>query len=144
MLWAKEGRFYRTVTDSPSLNILIDVFGKGFFGMQVIPLSVIFESNATDADLEYVKRFKRLRELTIRGNPAITDAGLERLKDLKQLTQLKLIDTNVTDAGLKQLELAPQPSRIVASQHPSNRRWTESFGGPKQFGPLVRGIGDFG
>jgi Leucine-rich repeat (LRR) protein len=92
-------------TDNLTPSCLRHLFGGHFF----LELNDAFEcdyceSNATDADLEYVKRFKRLRKLTIRGNPAITDAALERLKDLKQLTHLYLLETNITDAGMKQIE----------------------------------------
>jgi len=60
-----------------------------------------------DATLDYVKPLTALRDLTIDGNKGITDKGLAKIKQFKQLTYLNLIDTNVTEAGLLGLKGLP-------------------------------------
>jgi HEAT repeat protein len=56
----------------------------------------------TDADMEHLKRLRRLEYLFLAGNP-IGDAGLAQLAELKELKWLDLRDTNVTTAGLRHL-----------------------------------------
>jgi hypothetical protein len=55
--------------------------------------------DVTDATLDLLKNMKQLRELDI-SNSAVTDAGLAALVDLP-LKQLRLARTKVTDEGFK-------------------------------------------
>ena len=45
-----------------------------------------------------------LKTLTITGAANITDAGLHQLKGMTNLTNLKFVDTKVTDAGVAELK----------------------------------------
>jgi hypothetical protein len=60
-------------------------------------------SGATDADLEELRGFTRLRVLNLYGSK-ISDAGLRYLSSLTALQTLYLNDTAVSDAGLSQLQ----------------------------------------
>jgi hypothetical protein len=59
----------------------------------------------TDAGLERIKDMRRLETLELTGTE-ITDAGLEHLKGLPNLRQLWLADTRVTKEGVKHLQQA--------------------------------------
>jgi hypothetical protein len=61
------------------------------------------ETGVTDADLQQVAVFSRVRELNLRGT-VVSDAGLEALRGLAQIEFLGLTGTQVTDAGLPQLD----------------------------------------
>ena len=52
------------------------------------------------SSLDCVDGMTALRELGL-ADTAVTDAGLEHLKDLRALQQLDLAGTNVTDRGLE-------------------------------------------
>jgi hypothetical protein len=72
----------------------------------VIEVNLAF-AHVTDASLKELKeRLKDLKQLTSLAlyNSQVTDAGLKELKHLKQLTTLYLNNTPVTDAGLKELK----------------------------------------
>src|SRR5437899_580195 len=56
----------------------------------------------TDAGLQYLKNLRELEELDLYGT-RITDAGLASLKDLTALRKLNLLGAAVTDEGLEQL-----------------------------------------
>jgi Planctomycete cytochrome C/Leucine Rich repeat len=56
-----------------------------------------------DADLESLKDMANLVELNL-GNTQITDAGLVHVKPLVNLTRLQLHKTKITDAGLENLK----------------------------------------
>jgi len=58
---------------------------------------------ATDATLDELKSFDKVRRLLLNGTK-ITDAGLEKLKGLGGLQKLYLVDTKITDAGLEHLK----------------------------------------
>jgi Leucine-rich repeat (LRR) protein len=58
----------------------------------------------TDAALENLKRFPRLRKLTVSDNQTITGAGLANIKELTQLQALYVRYTPVGDAGSAHLE----------------------------------------
>jgi hypothetical protein len=55
---------------------------------------------------------KPVVEVTIY-NTKVTDAAVKELKELKQLTILRLDSTNVTDAGVKELKEALPKCKIV-------------------------------
>lgn len=59
-----------------------------------------------DADLESLKGLDSLTKLTLNNNKELTDAALEKLKQLglTKLTKLYLVDTKLTDAGLAHLK----------------------------------------
>ena len=57
----------------------------------------------TDAGLEHLKNLTQLKELRI-GYTEVTDVGLEHLKGLTQLQQLDLGGTKITDAGLEHVK----------------------------------------
>jgi hypothetical protein len=54
-----------------------------------------------DAQLHHLTAFAHLRKLMLAGGGKVTDAGLENVKDLSRLKELKIGGTNITDAGLK-------------------------------------------
>jgi len=59
----------------------------------------------TDAGLARIKDLKNLVSLNLYGT-AVTDAGLEQLKGLKHLRSLYLWQTKVTPEGVKALQAA--------------------------------------
>ena len=64
----------------------------------------------SDKDFAHLKRLTKLKTLDLSsffGNENVTDAGLEQLKDLKQLQMLSVIKLNITDAGLQHLKQHP-------------------------------------
>jgi len=59
-------------------------------------------TKVTDDDLRLLSNLAELRTLNLH-RTGISDAGLEHLKDLKNLTTLTIGDTRITNAGLKAL-----------------------------------------
>jgi hypothetical protein len=60
-------------------------------------------TQATDTDLEHLKRLPRLLLLSL-DQTKVTDAGLEHLEGLSELWILRLHSTQITDAGLEHLK----------------------------------------
>jgi Leucine Rich Repeat (LRR) protein len=54
-----------------------------------------------DDQLHHLRAFANLRRLTLAGGPKVTDAGLENVKDLSGLQELRFGGTKITSAGLK-------------------------------------------
>ena len=82
------------------------LLGDDFFASVVgagLNRSIFSASQATDADLEHLKRFSQLQVLAL-DRTQVTDAGLEHLKGLTQLQRLSLDRTQVTDEGVKKLQ----------------------------------------
>ncbi len=73
---------------------------KGATNLQRLSL---FGKPVTNAGLERLKELTNLVELDL-GGTQVTDAGLEHLKKLGKLERLDLHNTQVTDAGLEHLE----------------------------------------
>jgi len=61
-------------------------------------------SSRRNDGLANLSHFKELDELSLRGTQ-ITDKGLKHLGNLKKLKILRLQSTNVSDAGVKKLQL---------------------------------------
>lgn len=90
-----------------------ELLGRDFFGhvavivfrdFKVTDAGVVVEGiTVTDAGLEHLKELTQLTHLSLR-HAEITDAGLEHLKGLSQLEDLDIQHTRVTDAGLKHLQ----------------------------------------
>jgi hypothetical protein len=74
---------------------------KGLTQLQILDL----DGYVTDAGLEDLKGLNQLQRLDL-GGTDITDAGLEHLKGLTQLNHLYLIDTRVSNEGVKKLKQA--------------------------------------
>lgn len=71
------------------------------FSLTVVSLSA--NKQVTDAGLEHLKGLKNLTYLSLLGTP-VTDVGLEHLKGLTSLTYLNLYNTRVGNAGLENLK----------------------------------------
>jgi hypothetical protein len=76
------------------------VLGDDFF--RDIIGTELTDTPATDADLEHVRGFARIKWLHLDGT-RITDAGLDCVSGLTQLEILSLVRTQITDAGLENL-----------------------------------------
>lgn len=63
-----------------------------------------YDNGVTDRDLEELRTMPNLKHLELSGNDRITDAGLVHLASIKSLQKLGLQGTDVTKAGLAQLE----------------------------------------
>ncbi len=68
-------------------------------------LEVNFNQRITDAGLKHLEDLGSLQELYLDGTD-VTDAGLVNLKKLTNLEQLGLVDTGVTEDGVKKLKQA--------------------------------------
>jgi hypothetical protein len=70
---------------------------------------IIFRENVGDSDLavlaKRMERFPNLDTLSLEG-PRVTDAGVAHLKGLKQLKNLMLLNTEVTEKGRSDLRRA--------------------------------------
>jgi endonuclease YncB( thermonuclease family) len=79
-------------------------FDESMFGRPVIALQ--FPPNTArkmaDDDLRHVAKFNQLRSLDVPSAPAVTDAGLTPLAELRGLVALNVNWTKVTAAGLTQ------------------------------------------
>ena len=64
-------------------------------------------SQVTDAGLEYLRGLPQLTELNLSGTQ-VSDAGLEYLKGLRYLERLYLNGTRVSDVGLEYLKRLPE------------------------------------
>jgi beta-lactamase regulating signal transducer with metallopeptidase domain/Leucine-rich repeat (LRR) protein len=60
-------------------------------------------TKVTDSGLERLKDLRQLQSILLQ-SPKVTDAGMEHLKGLSQLRQLWFISSEVTDAGLEHLK----------------------------------------
>jgi hypothetical protein len=80
---------------------LEDAFGEDFFCdvEYVNPRA----RRASDAWLEHIKGFTRLKYLVFSG-PEVTDVGFKNLKRLTRLQKLYITNTRVTDAGLENFQ----------------------------------------
>jgi len=67
---------------------------------------VLAGDHITDAGLENLKGLNRLKILDLEFTRQITDAGLENLKGLNQLQGLFLMETKVTDEGIRSFQEA--------------------------------------
>ena len=76
------------------------VLGDDFF--RDIIGTELNETPATDADLEHLRGFAKIKWLHLDGT-RITDAGLDCVSGLTQLEILSLVRTQITDAGLEHL-----------------------------------------
>ena len=65
----------------------------------IIGVSLSRSNDVTDAGLVQLKRFTKLRRLSLT-HTNVSDAGLVHLKGLKELQTLRLVDTKVSDDGL--------------------------------------------
>jgi len=82
--------------------------------LQIRSDTVVLElanANVTDATLELLLPFKRLKELTL-NDSAVTDAGLNTLRQLPALQRLRLARTKITAEGLKDF-LAAAPKELI-------------------------------
>ncbi len=71
----------------------------------------IANANVTDATLELLLPFKKLKELTL-NDSAVTDAGLSTLRQLPALQRLRLARTKITSEGLTEF-LATPPEGLI-------------------------------
>ncbi len=94
------GFFFGSFFGHTTLAAAWAALGPGPIGWRV-PLSLV----CTDAGLEHVKEVKQLHWLDLRGT-TVADAGLEFLRGLTQLQELKLRGSQVTDAGVNELQKA--------------------------------------
>lgn len=90
---------------------------KGFQGKLVfVFVELRGNPKVTDAELEHLRNLKQLQKLDLEGT-FVTDAGLANLKDLKQLQLLNLGRTKLTDDGLAILKDIKQ-LQYLGSHHP--------------------------
>jgi Leucine-rich repeat (LRR) protein len=72
--------------------------GDEFVMEEIVPCQ--FACSVTDTDLPHLRRFSRLRKLSLRALD-ITDAGVQHLAVLTPLEMLQLADTRITGAAMK-------------------------------------------
>jgi len=71
-----------------------------------------YELWVTDAGLNEIKSIKNLTELSLSGNP-VTDEGMKKLKELDKLKSLTLTRTSVTEKGVKEIKEALPNCRLI-------------------------------
>jgi hypothetical protein len=109
------GRPIIAITGVKSLDSswLRKVLGDDFFS----DVTYINASNSmvTNADVDYLKGLKVSPICLCLNNTHISDAGLERLKDMNRLKELQISNTQVTDAGLESMKGLNQLQRLYIS-----------------------------
>lgn len=96
---------------------LLDAVGVDCFASVIwIDLN---NTQVTDADLERLKNLTARQGIEL-NNTKLTDAGLQHLKDLTGLQYLYLNNTSVTDAGLESLKGLTTLQRLSLTVHLSN------------------------
>src|SRR5262245_4937459 len=90
-------------------------------GKPVVAVRLEFNKGVTDADLEHLRHFRKLRSLSL-WETSVTDKGLACLGERTELRKLVLMNTKITDAGLKHLrgltrleELLLNHTRVTSS-----------------------------
>jgi hypothetical protein len=63
-------------------------------------------NHLTDAGLKHLRDLHKLEHLNVAGHPDITDASIEHLEKLSNLKAIDLVDTSVTEKGVKRLKRA--------------------------------------
>ena len=61
---------------------------------------VLAKCNITDKQIDSIRKIKTLEKLNLKGNPAITDAELKKLYDLRKLTEFNAEDTGISKEAL--------------------------------------------
>ncbi len=89
----------KNISDEDLFFILRDVAGSGVGG-----LSLEGCRNVTNAGLVHLKNMTSLEELSLYSD--ITDAGFAHVKNMTSLRFLRLIDTQVTEADLRDFRAA--------------------------------------
>jgi serine/threonine protein kinase len=64
----------------------------------------VVSDNLNDADLKQIAKISSLRELVLRDNPEITDAGVKNLVGMPHLQSLSLDGCNITPRAIKDLK----------------------------------------
>jgi hypothetical protein len=67
----------------------------------------------TDAGLVHLKRVPRIMHNLDLTGTGVTDAGLVHLKHLVYLKELSLVETQVTDKGIADLQIALPRAHII-------------------------------
>ena len=104
---------------------LVDRIGIDYCG-HVTDASLSSSSTTSVAVLEQVGRLGQLDRLILHQS-SISDVQLVYLKGLKSLSSLDLSDTQITDAGLAQLQGADEPLVSRPHRHSSHRCRAGSF-----------------
>lgn len=81
-----------------------------------LQLLSIAGNRVTDAGMVHVGQLSRLRTLVLNCN--VTDSGLEKLSNLKDLEQLDLTQTKITDAGANSLRNFPKLETLILNGTP--------------------------
>src|SRR5437764_3174833 len=75
-------------------------------------------TQVTDTGLKQLADLRQLATLDLGGNTDVTDAGLAELANRKQLTSLNLTGTQVTPAGVNELQAALPKLKIEGAPDP--------------------------
>ncbi|MCH8047578.1 MAG: hypothetical protein IID44_28110 [Planctomycetes bacterium] len=90
----------------------------GRFGLKIVVVGFRWNASDTDAGLEHLKDMEKRESWNLSvgtldlSGTNVTDAGLQHLKGLKNLRELFLDETDVTDEGVKELQRALPTCRI--------------------------------
>jgi len=87
---------------------------KGLIQLQKLDLSM---NGVTDAGLQHLSGLSSLSDLTLSCSPGITDAGIKHLLRLTQLRHLEIVNTSITNDGLKQLAPLPLECLKITGTH---------------------------
>jgi hypothetical protein len=83
----------------------VDDDGLAFLpALRNLELLDLDHTRITNAGLAHVGKQKGLKQLMICRNKTLTDACLDHLKGLDELTELHALDTGITEAGIRRLQ----------------------------------------
>lgn len=91
---------------------------------------VIANCDLTDDDLAILSTSKSIKVLNIAGNTKLTNAGIDHLKRMKQLTWLVMSETNVTPESADSLAAMPSLTHVEYAIHPSRRSEAQAIAEP--------------
>jgi hypothetical protein len=80
------------------------VVGPGLKALRSLTELELNDTLVSDTGLRAFKDLKKLTKLSLIDCRRVTDTGLKELRGLENLTELRISGTEVTDAGLRELQ----------------------------------------
>jgi hypothetical protein len=105
-------------------DLALEIIAQGSPKLEILNVP---RADFTDSGLEVLKQLPNLVQLRF-GSPRVTDAGMKTLAELPALKRLHLIDVPITDAGLAELaKIERLESLYIDGAKISDEAWEELF-----------------